>query len=635
MTATSGSSASSTPTTSSEAWCFLSSLSVKKTLLEKSADSIFSDLFSSETFDFDAWFRRAISSTQRQRIAQILQLPVLSSDILMSLFYDPTIFGGSMKGLLQRRLFYCCKSLQGLLQDSYAPKEWGQLYGNRLETMTRSCAKAVDELQEGDLCLDNSFTDLAIQSKMSVDVAGLFRTPSIPHQRLLFVLMRLTGVEKLDGNMLPQFISRFVHDDATNNSDISMLSLRLWLLERVLYCVWRFQSHKSVILILKRLETFSWSPFEHIVTEKSLLLGGQKFPELPEIYDRQRYCQFYLQDCMHIVTYLRYIGLQKNSNTYHDAISKLLKRFTVPYPKWNGLWQDRNLPGDQVPFCKLFDKFVADMGNRSSHPWWVAEELRWLYKYFQYMRKMLILDSKDSETGNIDSHMFKKGKIALWNTTYKSHVTSVGSNADGLKVKLNEKAVGIAILGPPGTGKSTMVEIISNILGFKHYRKADIVSVPVQYITSLDALVKVFKNGNGGNANKPKILLFDEFHSQLPFNQYSFFLSPLEEGILPVPGKSTIELKNHIFIFATSAYRTKDEFLSEAVRSNNYPMRDFSTRISAWLELPSYFCLPHDTVILLKELAKINIECLSANVIESIVNDHWLGSVREIKNLKM
>lgn len=113
------------------------------------------------------------------------------------------------------------------------------------------------------------------------------------------------------------------------------------------------------------------------------------------------------------------------------------------------------------------------------------------------------------------------------------------------------------------------------------------------------------------------VVFIDELHIETQPSIYALLLVPLGEGVKneTSDGKQIIpdcdllntykkcawkennELNIH-FVFASSRFQTKREFLEEAFISKNTAMRDFATRVKHWVELPGFSMAPEQKLAL-------------------------------------
>lgn len=149
----------------------------------------------------------------------------------------------------------------------------------------------------------------------------------------------------------------------------------------------------------------------------------------------------------------------------------------------------------------------------------------------------------------------------------------------------------IFILGGEGVGKTTLVRsVFKELFGaeeeVQQYNPFDI-DTPLKLLDILDKY-------------KTKFVIFflDEMH--FTDNIYALMLGPLQER--RVSGK---KLEGKImYVFASSAFRNKDEFIRMARERALIPMRDFASRIGHWIELPDIWQVPEQKYILAYYLSK-------------------------------
>jgi hypothetical protein len=119
----------------------------------------------------------------------------------------------------------------------------------------------------------------------------------------------------------------------------------------------------------------------------------------------------------------------------------------------------------------------------------------------------------------------------------------------------------------------------------------------ISYLDRIQDTMKVQRARN--TCGFPHLVLFvDELHIDDAGKTFAKLLIPLEDGIKRKLKKLDEDKQFVRFVFATSKYATKAEFLSTAIATGNTPMRDFATRIGHWIELPPLTTMPEQRAIL-------------------------------------
>jgi len=163
---------------------------------------------------------------------------------------------------------------------------------------------------------------------------------------------------------------------------------------------------------------------------------------------------------------------------------------------------------------------------------------------------------------------------------------------DMKNIKISGTKYSTFILGGAGIGKTTLVK---EILTEQYKLKSSVRKTPISIF------IDGYKNFLRKLAKKKNIIFFlDEIHLESEISPYALMLDPLQDGSI----YKNIENKKILYFFASSAYRTKEEFEQTAIKSNNIAMRDFATRIGHWVILPDLFQIPEQKYILAHFIAK-------------------------------
>jgi hypothetical protein len=227
----------------------------------------------------------------------------------------------------------------------------------------------------------------------------------------------------------------------------------------------------------------------------------------------------------------------------------------------------------------------------------------------------------------------RRGRIRDYLPTLAPPIAPSGGSVS-FYAMTDSKADSVMILGGAGMGKTKLVES-----WYKHNTKneneeeklcsfvpltpmnlpsnlADVLqgnacgdSIMLQkarsYVEKYEETVKPTLVANKGSvkhvALQHLVVFVDEIHIEDNGNPFAKLLIPLEDGIgFVYRTNEGRESKHQVvrFVFATSKYSTKEEFIAASIATNNTPMRDFATRIGHWIELPPLTTMPEQRAVL-------------------------------------
>lgn len=244
----------------------------------------------------------------------------------------------------------------------------------------------------------------------------------------------------------------------------------------------------------------------------------------------------------------------------------------------------------------------------------------WLYLEFWHYRA--IRSAIEMKNHSIERYAKKPvAKIYYFNNLWK-RIKVVISTQNIKEVKDLKELPGslysIFILGGEGVGKTTLVRrVFKEMYGaeeeVQQYNPIDI-DTPIKLLEILDKY-----------KNKFVIFFLDEMH--FSDSIYPLMLGPLQEK--RVSGK---KLEGKImFVFASSAFRNKDEFIRRAREHALIPMRDFASRIGHWIELPDIWQVPEQKYILAYYLSKAKLVSTKKKYAALITINPKMREVRSIE----
>jgi len=149
----------------------------------------------------------------------------------------------------------------------------------------------------------------------------------------------------------------------------------------------------------------------------------------------------------------------------------------------------------------------------------------------------------------------------------------------------------VMLLGAPGIGKGYIEKMFWPKGQYRRIRL-----IPPEMGAGWHARVRTLPGGKkpvvfGG----PTMVFIDEMHLHGDgCSVFGVLLKPIEEE------KEFEEfLGEHVcWVFASSAFRNKEQFLREAEARGDVAMRDFATRIAFWVELPDLYTVPEQKLLL-------------------------------------
>lgn len=107
------------------------------------------------------------------------------------------------------------------------------------------------------------------------------------------------------------------------------------------------------------------------------------------------------------------------------------------------------------------------------------------------------------------------------------------------------------------------------------------------------------------------LVFVDEIHLSSTPSPFGLLLKPLQDGdhALRLYSREKNEAVDRaLYVFASSRYRTKEEFIEDAARRNDIAMRDFATRVKSWVELPDLYTVPEQKYLIVTSRCLANFE---------------------------
>lgn len=235
-----------------------------------------------------------------------------------------------------------------------------------------------------------------------------------------------------------------------------------------------------------------------------------------------------------------------------------------------------------------------------SHLYLLCQRLCFLLDCWQYKSISISLEYRDSTIVKYENNKRidnpKKYYVEHRKIAYdKSFFDNLKDREQGKKfeeILMDKIDKPMFLLGGAGIGKTSLVEkFIPAFLEEKcNLEVTTIRVIPIEIQTPRELYIKI-KNYN----KKTLILFFDEMHLSSSLSPFALMLDPLQERYLAGKPLGEIKIK---YIFASSAFQTKEEFLAFAKKNVNIAMRDFATRIHYWIQLPELWQKPEQKFIL-------------------------------------
>lgn len=207
--------------------------------------------------------------------------------------------------------------------------------------------------------------------------------------------------------------------------------------------------------------------------------------------------------------------------------------------------------------------------------------------------------------------------------------------------KSDRKPISIGIFGPPGSGKSTFVENITENVKDLELAK----TINLTQVTSPEELAEAFRSvliAKRGGSGIP-LIFFDEFDTMrdgTPLGWLSWFLAPMQDGQV-LTGGQEIDIGKAVFVFAGGTAETLEEFsLSAQADPESYRARkvpDFVSRLSGAIDIAGVNGHGDDRIVrrafaLSYHLDSESFELIGEQRIRSLlVNGYFVHGARSIK----
>jgi len=125
------------------------------------------------------------------------------------------------------------------------------------------------------------------------------------------------------------------------------------------------------------------------------------------------------------------------------------------------------------------------------------------------------------------------------------------------------------------------------------------------------------------------VMFVDELHLPTSPSVFAQMLVPLQNGVDFKPLRARKPKRARVqYVFATSRWRTRQEFEASAYRDHDVPMRDFATRIGQWFEFPGLNTMPEQRLVVCGTL--LEVACGGEDPRFRVYLDLALGSVRKL-----
>lgn len=206
------------------------------------------------------------------------------------------------------------------------------------------------------------------------------------------------------------------------------------------------------------------------------------------------------------------------------------------------------------------------------------------------------------------------------------------------KSKKESRPLSIVVFGPPGSGKSTFVKMITAAV-------KGCVLVTTENLTqhtNSEALAQVFITAP--DRKTTPVYFFDEFDADRdgrPLGWLSWFLAPMEDGVVQIHGR-TMTFGKAVFFFAGGTANSLDEFNQRAqIDPESYRARkvpDFISRLGGSIDIGGVNDLGDDRIVpralsLRRELKDDPSRIDDAKIRQILTDGHFVHGNRSLRTL--
>jgi GTPase SAR1 family protein len=543
----------------------------KKRYLERLLYESLNILFPYHVTDLRTWILERLKSGDGVIFAQLIGLPPEPENLTRLFSYDAPFASASIN-LIGRRLFWFFRPIIETLKNPLSPSIWKDQFEKNITRITEICMK----FTQPSLVPTDAKNLFNIYEEKKTK-ALYYRSPIDPEITMALIHYSQVPAPEIRkenrGKIFLEYISGKI-DKAEKILDKSNL---WWMAERCLWTIIMQEKNEREELLgeysghidrlvelcledIKFNESGYTSPGESLGdTKLSALLGTvneekNKFPDAPEIFRPERISLFLGINAMKILTYRWELP---------DALSI----------KWELI----------ETIARTLSLDIEEFGDYQ-HIWWITHQLKFVYELIKWRaveESFNILKENEYDL-IIENEIVLDDNLKGILDPYKAKICTRVR-----KGNFKPRDVSTVLLGPPGSGKTKLVKYFCGD-DFRGENEG------LQYLDNVNKL-RYFLRGalkRSKEENKVPLIFIDEFHLDKNYDQYAELLAPLEENRVTSVSEESDEKRQWIPFFGSSKYLTKADFILEATRTKRTSMRDFSTRIENWIEIPASETLP-------------------------------------------